>query len=289
MSQVVDQNVKSAYGDFCDSLAGSNIKLVKCYESSIIHNDGVTNGTGKVEHSNGLSIDDCHSVENGTSKSCNVAMKPALLLPLITKEPPKGVSQENYENLVASAYAFINALNRCTGNAEDLSREGLLRTPERFARGYYELSSGYKMDFDLTSFALDSGKKSEYPDIKSTTPVVVKNLPFSSLCEHHLLPFYGVVHVAYIANEKILGLSKFPRNLAVFAHRWQVQEQLTREYGNMLMSELDAKGVAVMIEASHSCMTIRGAKSLGETVTTHYVGDMNDPKMISQFLKMIGK
>lgn len=234
----------------------------------------------------------------------------------VTKAPPKDVSQADYEALVESAYAFMSNLNKCIHNKENLDRPGVIRTPERFARAYLELSAGYNMQYDFTMFNIDEDAEYEMngeangkdkvvreltgEDIdkwdrrktlslraESETPVLVKDIPFNSVCEHHLLPFSGLVHVAYIPNKKILGLSKFPRNLLALSSRWQVQEKLTKRYCELIADKLDAKGVAVMIEATHSCMCIRGARTTGKTVTCHYTGDMNTSEKKLEFMRMI--
>lgn len=212
------------------------------------------------------------------------------------KEPPKNVTIEDYQQLVQKSYEFMVCLNNCINKKENLDRSGLRETPERFARAHLELLKGYNAEYDFTQFpANDKNKDGEYCDdekeldteYEGTTPVVVKNIPFNSMCEHHLLPFHGNVHVAYVPKKKILGLSKFPRNLKTLSERWQVQERLTKEYCNLLMDKLDAKGVAVMIEASHSCMTLRGVRTPGVTVTSCYTGIMDTPEKQAEFRQLV--
>jgi GTP cyclohydrolase I len=129
---------------------------------------------------------------------------------------------------------------------EDPSREGLLNTPNRVARMYTELLSGYRADpVKLINGALFDV---EYDDM-----VIVKDIEFSSLCEHHMLPFIGHAHVAYIPRGKVIGLSKIPRIVDMFARRLQVQERMTRQIANFLNEILDARGVAVVVEGKHMC------------------------------------
>jgi GTP cyclohydrolase I len=143
---------------------------------------------------------------------------------------------------------------------EDPDREGLLETPARVARMYAELFSGLKQD------ARDHLKKfftQEYDEV-----VLVRDISFNSVCEHHLLPFFGRVHIGYIPNGKVIGLSKLARVVEVVSKRPQVQERMTEDIAHLLEEELDAKGVAVVIEASHSCMTIRGVRKPGSMCVT---------------------
>jgi GTP cyclohydrolase I len=143
---------------------------------------------------------------------------------------------------------------------EDPDREGLLETPARVARMYAEMFSGLKQDprQHTQKFFTE-----EYDEV-----VLVRDISFCSMCEHHLLPFIGAAHVAYIPNGKVIGLSKIARVVEVISHRPQVQERMTEDIANLLVEELDAKGVAVVIEASHSCMTIRGVKKPGSSMVT---------------------
>lgn len=143
---------------------------------------------------------------------------------------------------------------------EDPDREGLLETPARVARMYAELFSGLKTD------PREHTRKfftQQYDEV-----VLVRDISFNSMCEHHLLPFIGHAHVAYIPKGKVIGLSKIARVVEVISKRPQVQERMTEEIANLLVDELDAKGVAVVIEASHSCMTIRGIRKPGSSMVT---------------------
>jgi len=143
---------------------------------------------------------------------------------------------------------------------EDPDREGLLETPDRVARMYAELFSGLHKD---PRELLQKTFTQKYDEM-----VLVKDIGFESMCEHHLLPFRGKAHVAYLPNGKIVGLSKIPRVVEVLARRPQVQERMTEQLADLLMHELDARGVGVVIEASHSCMTIRGVRNPGSLCTT---------------------
>lgn len=143
---------------------------------------------------------------------------------------------------------------------EDPDREGLVETPARVARMYAEMFSGLKVDprEHTRKFFTE-----QYDEV-----VLVRDISFCSMCEHHLLPFIGHAHVAYIPNGKVIGLSKIARVVEVISRRPQVQERMTEDVANLLVEELDAKGVAVVIEASHSCMTIRGVKKPGSSMVT---------------------
>ena len=143
---------------------------------------------------------------------------------------------------------------------EDPDREGLLDTPDRVARMYAEVFQGLHQDPGAHLSKLFTQKYDEM--------VLIKDIRFESFCEHHLLPFVGRAHVAYIPEGKVVGLSKIPRVLDVLAKRPQMQERLTEEVADLLMSELDAKGVAVVMEATHSCMTIRGVHKPGSSFVT---------------------
>lgn len=144
---------------------------------------------------------------------------------------------------------------------EDIHREGLERTPNRVARAYDELTSGYRMDAaKLINNALF---EVDYSDM-----VVVKNIEFYSLCEHHMLPFLGHVHVAYIPNGKVIGLSKIPRIVDMFARRLQVQERMTRQIADFIGEVLNPMGVAVVAEGVHMCSMMRGVKKHDASMTT---------------------
>src|SRR5690349_21825081 len=148
-----------------------------------------------------------------------------------------------------------------TAVGEDPTREGLLNTPNRVARMYAELLNGYRTDpVKLINGALFDV---EYDDM-----VIVKDIEFSSLCEHHMLPFIGHAHVAYIPRGKVIGLSKIPRIVDMFAHRLQVQERMTRQIANFLNEILDARGVAVVVEGKHMCSMMRGVQKHDSSMTT---------------------
>lgn len=143
---------------------------------------------------------------------------------------------------------------------EDPDREGLRQTPARVARMYKELFGGL---FEEPSRHLRVEFREKYDEM-----VVLRGIPFYSMCEHHLLPFMGKAHLAYIPRGKVVGLSKLARTVESFARRPQVQERLTLQIAEMLMDKLDAKGVGVIIEATHTCMTIRGVKKPGSVMVT---------------------
>lgn len=143
---------------------------------------------------------------------------------------------------------------------EDPDREGLLETPARVARMYAELFAGLHEDprAHLRKFFSE-----QYDEV-----VLVRDISFNSMCEHHMLPFMGQAHIAYVPNGRVIGLSKLARVVEVVARRPQVQERMTETIANLLVEELDARGVAVVVEASHSCMTIRGIRKPGSLCVT---------------------
>jgi GTP cyclohydrolase I len=143
---------------------------------------------------------------------------------------------------------------------EDPDREGLLETPARVARLYAEVCSGLRAD---PRELLQKTFTQKYDEM-----VLVKDIRFASLCEHHLLPFFGKAHIAYLPQGKIVGLSKLARVVEALSRRPQVQERMTEELADLLMSELDARGVGVILEASHTCMTVRGVRKPDSVCTT---------------------
>jgi len=144
---------------------------------------------------------------------------------------------------------------------EDPEREGLVKTPNRVARMFDELTAGYHTD----PVALINGAifSVDYDEM-----VVVKDIDFHSLCEHHMLPFYGKAHVAYIPNGKVVGLSKIPRIVEMFARRLQIQEQMTSQIANFIQESLNPAGVAVVVEGAHMCAVMRGVKKANTKMTT---------------------
>jgi GTP cyclohydrolase IA len=153
----------------------------------------------------------------------------------------------------------VQTILRAVG--EDPERDGLKRTPERIARMYAELLSGYQMDpAKLVNDALF--------DVKYDEMVIVRDIEFYSLCEHHMLPFIGRVHVAYIPDGKVLGLSKIPRIVDLYARRLQVQERMTRQIADFIRDVLHPQGVAVVVEAMHLCMSMRGVQKHNARLTT---------------------
>jgi GTP cyclohydrolase I len=163
---------------------------------------------------------------------------------------------------------------------EDPDREGLLETPDRVARMYAELFSGLHTD---PRQHLSKTFTQKYDEI-----LLVKDIEFNSMCEHHLLPFTGKVHIAYLPQGKIVGLSKLPRTVEVLARRPQVQERMTEELADLLMEELDARGVGVVVEAEHTCMTIRGVRKPGSVCTTSAMrGSFHHPSTRAELMSLI--
>ena len=168
---------------------------------------------------------------------------------------------------------------------EDSSREGLLETPKRAMKAFREYFKGYSED-PKKVLEKTFGDVEGYDDM-----VVQKNISVQSHCEHHMAPIVGVAHVAYIPNERIVGLSKLARVVEVFAKRLQTQERLTMQIAKTLMESLDAKGVAVSIDATHQCMTMRGVKKeQATTVTNYYLGQFKeDLSYQNRYLRFIAK
>lgn len=164
---------------------------------------------------------------------------------------------------------------------EDTSRDGLLKTPERAAKAMQFLTQGYEQD--ASKILKEAMFKEEYNDM-----VIVKDIEFYSLCEHHILPFFGKAHIAYIPNGHIVGLSKLPRIVDVFSRRLQVQERLTHQILDCINDTLKPEGVAVVIEASHMCMQMRGVqKQNSVTTTSGFRGAFENIETRTEFLNLI--
>ena len=165
---------------------------------------------------------------------------------------------------------------------EDPDREGLARTPERVARSYRELTSGYQRSVEEV---VGSGIFEE----DCSEMVVVKDVEFYSLCEHHLMPFFGRIHVAYVPNGRLLGLSKIPRIVDVFARRFQVQERMTQQIANAVHEVIKPKGVGVVANARHLCMMMRGVQKQNSAATTSCLlgAFRNDLRTRNEFLGLV--
>ena len=152
---------------------------------------------------------------------------------------------------------------------EDPDREGLVDTPKRVANMYEELSAGYRDDEKI--------HLSKTFDVSTGNLVIEKDITFTSMCEHHLMPFFGKIAIAYIPSDRVVGLSKLARTVEVFARRLQLQERLTHDIAQAIMDNLKAKGVIVLCEAEHTCMTARGVKKVGsKTITYTLLGDIDE-------------
>ncbi len=164
---------------------------------------------------------------------------------------------------------------------EDPMREGLVKTPERAAKATQFLTQGYYMD---AKQVIESAMFTEdYNEM-----VIVKDIELYSQCEHHMLPFFGKAHIAYIPNKKIVGLSKLPRVVDIFARRLQVQERLTHEILNCIDEALNPQGAAIVIEARHMCMMMRGVQKQNSlTTTSAFTGQFREPETRAEFLKLI--
>lgn len=193
----------------------------------------------------------------------------------------KKIAKKNHPSSgdVKSAEALISNLLKYIG--EDTSREGLMDTPKRVVRSFEKLFSGYKADPKKVMTMFES---ETYEGM-----VVVKNIEFYSMCEHHMLPFFGKAHVAYIPKGKIVGLSKLPRIVEIFSRRLQNQERLTSQIAHTLHDLLKPAGVGVVLEAQHFCMMARGVEKQGSLVTTSaLLGSFKkNSKTRSEFLRLI--
>jgi len=167
---------------------------------------------------------------------------------------------------------------------EDPQRDGMLKTPERVARSLDFLTEGYRRD--LGSIISDAIFQSEVNNM-----IIARDIEVFSLCEHHMLPFYGRCHIGYIARDKLLGVSKLARIMDLYARRLQIQERLTRQIAHAVMSAVDAEGVGVVIEARHLCMIMRGVEKQNSVMTTSSVmGSFHeDPATRMEFLNLINR
>jgi GTP cyclohydrolase I len=192
---------------------------------------------------------------------------------------------ENLEELATAAPAdpIAGAVRKLIAEiGEDPDREGITKTPARVAKSLRFLTSGYQQDIDkVLNGALYSVAYDEM--------VIVKDIEVFSLCEHHLLPFFGRCHVAYVPNGKVIGLSKIPRIIDVFARRLQVQERLTVQIAETIMDKIKPQGVGVIVEARHLCMIMRGVEKQNSiAVTSHMLGAFRDCEVTrSEFLRLI--
>jgi len=193
-------------------------------------------------------------VTKGDSDLCCVGNGQALDLGIASGSTPIAASQFDLPRIERAVREILTAVG------ENPDREGLRETPARVARMYAEMFAGLAVD---PRAHLQKVFSEKYDEV-----VLVRDISFCSMCEHHLLPFIGTAHVAYIPSGNVVGLSKLARVVEVVSRRPQVQERMTQDIAQMIEEELDPKGVAVVIEASHSCMTIRGIRKPGSTMVT---------------------
>ena len=189
------------------------------------------------------------------------------------------IDQYNQESLDELAKSYTSVLSTI---GEDITREGILKTPTRAAKAMQFLTHGY--DLNPADILKSAMFKDDYSQM-----VIVKDIEIYSLCEHHLLPFFGKAHIAYIPNGHIVGLSKIPRVADAFARRLQVQERLTTEILNCIQETLNPLGVAVVIECKHLCMSMRGIqKQNSVTTTSAFTGDFENDITRAEFIRLIG-
>ena len=197
----------------------------------------------------------------------------------------KNENEKNLDNKISdeeAEQAFVKIIQYI---GEDPTREGLLSTPKRLVKAFKEYFKGYQED-PKKILAKTFGDVEGYDDM-----VIQKNISLQSHCEHHMAPIIGVAHVAYIPGERVVGLSKLARVVEVFSKRLQTQERLTMQIAKTLMESLNAKGVAVSIDATHQCMTMRGIKKeQATTVTNYYLGQFKeDLSYQNRYLRFIAK
>jgi GTP cyclohydrolase I len=190
-----------------------------------------------------------------------------------SREPHRFMTDQEAERTIRDLLVYLG---------EDPDREGLLRTPERVVRAFRFLTEGYRRD--VGELFNDAFFTEEYDEM-----VVVRDIELHSLCEHHLLPFFGKAHVAYLPDKRIVGLSKIPRLVDHFARRLQVQERMTKQIADTMMERLEPLGVAVVIEARHLCMVMRGVEKQHSTMTTsHMLGKFRDEQSTRmEFMNLI--
>ena len=194
------------------------------------------------------------------------------------KDLTESISLETGLEDVSTQDIYREILRRFDG---DPTRDGLLRTPERVEKALSFLTKGYQQD--PTSILRDALFDVDYDEM-----VIVKDIEMFSLCEHHMLPFFGKVHVAYIPNGKVIGLSKIPRLVEVFARRLQVQERMTRQIADGIQEAINPQGVGVVIEARHLCMMMRGVeKQNSSTVTSAMLGVFQKQNTRAEFLSLV--
>lgn len=192
------------------------------------------------------------------------------------------IKHDEYDNPSLTVRLGKDYQDILEGLGEDTHREGLLKTPERAAKAMQFLTQGYGQD--AAEILRSAMFKEDYSEM-----VLVKDIEVYSLCEHHILPFFGKAHVAYIPNGHIVGLSKIPRIVDVFARRLQVQERLTIEVRDVIQDTLQPLGVAVVIEAHHMCMMMRGVQKQNSlTTTSAFTGQFLKNETRSEFLRLIG-
>ena len=200
----------------------------------------------------------------------------------LVKENNNKILEDNKVSDREAEEAIVTLLNWM---GEDPAREGLQETPKRVVKAYKEFFSGYKEDADKV-LEKTFGDVEGYDDM-----VIQKNISVQSHCEHHMVPIIGMAHVAYIPNDRVVGLSKLGRVVDIFSKRLQTQERLTLQIAKSIMTAIDAKGVAVTIDAAHQCMTTRGVKKeKASTVTNYFLGQFKDDLSIqNRYLRLISQ
>jgi len=246
-------------------------------ESSIAqHGATIQLPTSKVEHRHPRNVEGDRS--NGENDGSDDGEQRILVPPARSRMIPSPEEESEDPRLLRIAAAVRTILENL---GEDPERQGLRKTPMRYAKALAFLTQGYETSLvDILNDAIFDEDCNEM--------VVIRNIDISSLCEHHLVPFTGKLHVGYIPNKKVLGLSKFVRIAETFCRRLQVQERLTKEISQALHQVLLPQGVGVVIECSHMCMVMRGVEKPGATtITCSVLGSFADPRIRQEFMTMV--
>ena len=208
-------------------------------------------------------------------KSAPAAEKPALS-DHVRAAPAPALPRPSRDEAEAAARTLLAYIG------DDPSREGLVETPKRFVSAYEELFRGYQ-ECPIEILDRTFSETGGYDQ-----PVLVRDIPFYSHCEHHMMPFVGKAHIAYLPTERVVGLSKIARLVDVYARRLQTQEHLTAQIATAIDEILTPRGVAVMLEAEHACMSMRGiSKSGSTTITTQFTGQFDDPQEQARFISLV--
>ncbi|KAG4108427.1 GTP cyclohydrolase I [Neocallimastix lanati (nom. inval.)] len=230
--------------------------------------------------SNSIEVNNSKKQKIGNSVESNVVDKYGLCFPAGGTLKRKNETDEEKEIRLKQLTGAVTTILECLG--EDPNREGLLKTPERYAKALLFFTEGYEKD--INEVVNNAVFEEDHNGM-----VIVKDIEIFSLCEHHLVPFSGKIHIAYIPNKKVIGLSKIARITEMISRRLQIQERITKQVSDVLEEVLQPKGIAIVMESSHFCMVMRGVqKTQSFTITCHTTGVFKDDiKLKDEFLSLI--